>query len=251
MNSRFTYLFALALLALTTGCAGSYALIRPAQITSYTPSQSSGPVALAYQFDALRLGGRNKKYGKKEAKHGYRVVAVRVTNNWDREVNFSRDLTLLYGDRPVAPVPAAIAAQDLKQGVAIYLLYLPVNFRVGTTYDPFTGRTTGGTFLPTGPLIAAANMVGASGANANLRKEFTFFDLTNRILKPGETVYGILSLREIGVAPLRVEMRAPVSPPPAAALPAVSPVAPATAPPAAPTAPPATTPIATPTEAPR
>ena len=236
MNLRFTHLCAAGLLAFTTGCAGSYSLIRPDQITTYTPSQSSGPVDLAYQFDALRLGGSNKKYRKKEAKKGYHIAAVRVTNNWDRDVNFTRDLNLIYGDRPILPVSSAVAAQDLKQGVPIYLLYLLLNPTVGGTTDAQTGATTGGTFIPTGPLIAGGNMLVAGGANANLRREFIAFDLTNRTLKPGETVYGILSLRESAVAPLRLEMRA-ASPPPAQAPAAALPMPAAPAPVAAPVTP--------------
>ncbi len=225
MTRRLTPLLAAGWLAFTTGCAGSYSLIRPTSINSYTPSASSGPVSLDYQFDALRLTHSNKKYVKKENKFGYRVVAVRVTNNWDREVNFTRDLNLLYGERPVSIVPSAIAAHDLRQGVAIYLLYLLLNVQVGGTTDPRTGATTGGTFLPTGPFIAGGNMLVASGANTNLRKELTAYDLTNRVLKPGETVYGILSLRETAVAPLRLEPRVGMvqsglpTPAPAGALP--------------------------------
>lgn len=207
MVSRFTHLFAAGLLAFTTGCAGSYTLIRPKTIRTYTASPTTGPVSLDYQFDALRLTHRNKKYVKKENKFGYRVVAVKVTNNWDREVNFSRDLNLIYGDRPIMPVPATTAAHDLRQGVPIYLLYLLLNFQVGGTTDARTGNTTGGTFLPTGPFIAGGNMLVAGGANTNLRKEFEAYDLTNRVIKPGETVYGILSLRETAVAPIRVEPR--------------------------------------------
>jgi hypothetical protein len=231
MTQRLNTFCAVGLLALATSCAGSYAPIRPKLITSYIATPPSGPVSFAYQFDALRLGGPNKKYVKKEMKNGYHVVAVRVTNNWDREINFSRDLTLLYGDRPIMPVPAAIAAHDLRQGVAIYLLYLLGNVQVGGTTDVRTGATTGGTFLPTGLFLAGGNILGASSANGNMRKELETNDLTNRNIEPGETVYGIISLRETSVAPLRVEFRANTPPPaaPAATLPAPA-ATPATAP---------------------
>lgn len=208
MASIFTNLCVVGLLALSTGCAGSYTLVKPDRIGSYTQSPSSGPVEFAYQFDALRLRGGNKKYVKKEAKRGYRVVAVRLTNKSTQEINFSRDLTLLYGDRPVTPISGTVAASDMKQGVAIYLLYLLANTSVGGQFNPQTGTTTGATFLPTGLFIAGGNMLGASGANTNMRKEFEYYDLTNRTIKPGETRYGILSLREAAVAPLKVEMRA-------------------------------------------
>lgn len=239
MTPQLTHRFAAGLLAfttLTTSCAGSYAPIRPTRIATYISSPASGPVDMGYQFDALRLGGSNKKYVKKEAKRGYHVAAIRVTNNWDRELNFSRDLVLQYGDRPIVPVPAAIAAQDMKQGVAIYLLYLLLNFNIGGTTDARTGATTGGTILPTGPFVAGGNMLGASIANTNMRKEFEAFDLTNRTIKPGETVYGIISVREMAVAPMRLVLRGDTPPPPApaAALPAAPTSAPTSAPASAP-----------------
>ena len=252
MKPRFTPSFAVGLLALTTSCAGSYTAIQPSRIATYTSTPSTSPVELAYQFDALRQQGGNKKYIKKEAKNGYHVVAVRVTNKSDREINFSRDIDLLYGDRPVTPTPSIAAAHDLRQGVVIYLLYLLLNPRVGATTDPRTGALTGGTTLPLGPFIAGGNMLGASSANTNLRKEFAAHDLTNRNIKPGETVYGIMSMREISVAPMRAELRTGTMPAAALVAPAAAPtVAPTAAPTAAPTVAPTATPTVAPTTTPQ
>ena len=217
MRHRFTPFCVASLLALTTGCAGSYTAIQPDRIATYISTPSASPVELAYQFDALRQRGGNKKYIKKEAKNGYHVAAVRLTNKSNREINFSRDVEFIYGDRPAVPTPSVVAAHDLRQGVAIYLLYLLLNPTIGATTDPRTGAISGGTTLPLGPFIAGGNMLGASGANANLRKEFAAYDLTNRTIKPGETVYGIVSMRETSVAPIRAELRADTTP--AAALP--------------------------------
>ncbi len=83
----------MGLLTLATSCAGSYSPIRPDRVATYQASAVNAPVDFGYQFDALRLRG-NKKYVKKEAKHGYHVTAVRVTNRTGRELNFSRDLVL-------------------------------------------------------------------------------------------------------------------------------------------------------------
>ena len=69
-------------------------------------------------------------------------------------------------------------------------------------------------------------MVGAGMANANLRKEFMQYDIANKVIRPGETVFGIISLRETNVAPLNLSLRnqaATTSPP---AQPAATPVAP-------------------------
>jgi hypothetical protein len=215
---------------LGSGCAGSYTPIRPDRIATYQSSQVGAPLQFGYQFDALRTTGRNKKYVKKEQKKGYHVVAVQIKNTTGTEINFSRDAVLYYGDRQVVPVAADIAAQDMKQGVAIYLLYVLLNVTVGgttTTTNGYTTTTSSGTFLPTGPFIAGGNMLGAAMANGNFRRELQQYDLTNRNIRPGETVYGLVSLREFNVAPLRLELRS---------------VASTTPQPAAPTLPPASTP---------
>ncbi|MCB2408283.1 hypothetical protein [Hymenobacter lucidus] len=233
MQTSFTRILAGAALLLTTSCAGSYTAIRPSTITSYSSTTApNSPVEFSYQYGALSLHGGNKKYLKKERKRGYQTVAVSIKNNTDAELNFSRDLELYFGDRPVAPVPALQAANDMKQGVAIYLLYLLLNFQVGgtVTTNQYTGQqtTTGGTFIPTGPFIAGGNMLGASGANKNMRLELVKHDLTNKVLRPGETVYGIISLREVNVAPLHLVLRnSAATTRPASPMPATEPGAPA------------------------
>jgi|GEM_PF-686125 len=241
MQKAFTRSLAAGLVACTllgSGCASSYTPIQPERIATYQSSPVGNPLQFGYQYDALRQRGRNKKYAKKEQKYGYHVVAVRVTNSTAADINFSRDAVLYSGDRPVLPVSSTIAAQDMKQGVFIYLLYLLLNVTVGgTTTTTGYGQTTttGGTFIPTGPFIAGGNMLGASLANANFRRDLEKYDLTNRNIRPGETVYGVISLREPSVAPLRLELRTVAAAP--AATPAPLPTAPA-----APALPPATSP---------
>ncbi|MGI4761172.1 MAG: hypothetical protein ACRYF0_10725 [Janthinobacterium lividum] len=227
MQKVLTRSLALGLAATTllgSGCAASYTPIQPERIATYQSSPVGAPVQFGYQYDALRQRGRNKKYVKKEQKKGYHVVAVRVTNSTASDLNFSRDVVLYSGDRAISPVAAPIAAQDMKQGVWIYLLYVLLNFNVGgTTTNNGYGQTTtsGGTFLPTGPFIAGGNILGASLANNNFRRDLETYDLTNRTIRPGETVYGLLSLRDPSVAPLRLELRTVASTPTPAPAPAV------------------------------
>ncbi|WP_426490810.1 hypothetical protein [Hymenobacter sp. 102] len=209
MRKQFTRLAAAAAVAATmSGCAGSYHAIRPDRLGNYqTATQAGAPVEFEYRYSALLANGANKKYVKKERKQGYQVVAVKVKNNTSTDLNFSRDLELTFGDRPIMPVPSVQAASDLKQGVAIYLLYVLGIGQIGGTRDPYTGQTTGGTIFPWGPVAAAGNMIGASSANKNMRNEFAKFDLTNKVIRPGETAYGIVPLRETSVAPLKLTLR--------------------------------------------
>jgi hypothetical protein len=225
MKITFTRSLATSLIACTllgSSCAGSYTPIKPDHIATYQGSSIKAPVQLDYQFDALRVHGGNKKYAKKELKRGYHVVAVRVTNTTGAEVNFSRDVTLYYGDRPVVPVAGGIAAHDMKQGVAIYLLYILLNptlTKTSSTNGYITNQESSTYYI--GPFIAGGNMLGASMANSNFRRDLEQYDLTNRNIKPGETVYGLVCLRESSAAPLRLELRSvaanstPIAPAPA------------------------------------
>ncbi|RFP66035.1 hypothetical protein D0N36_06085 [Hymenobacter lapidiphilus] len=210
MRKPFTQVAAvLSAAVLLSGCAGGYHAIQPERITSYQPAGPAGAaVDFSYRYSALLTNGANKKYVKKERKRGYQIVAVQLRNNTANEFNFSRDLELTFGDRPIQPVSSMQASQDLKQGVAIYLLYVLLNFNVGT-YTTVNGQITedNRTFIPTGPFIAGGNMLGASAANKNMRNELARYDLTNKVLQPGETVYGIVALRETNVAPLKLTLR--------------------------------------------
>jgi hypothetical protein len=230
MQKILTRSLALGLAATTvlgSGCAASYTPMQPERVATYQSSPVGAPLQFGYQYDALRQRGRNKKYAKKEQKKGYHVVAVRVTNTTATDLNFSRDMVLYSGDRPISPIAASIAAQDMKQGVWVYLLYVLLNFNVGgttTTNGYGQSTTTGGTYLPTGPFIAGGNILGASLANKNFQRDLEAYDLTNRTIRPGETVYGLLSLRDPSVAPLRLELRTVASTtPPALSAPAAAP----------------------------
>jgi hypothetical protein len=223
---------------LGSSCAGSYTPIRPDRVATFQSSSTKAPLQFGYQYDALRLHGRNKKYIKKEQRKGYHVVAVQVKNNTGADVDFSRDAVLYYGDRPITPVAASLAAQDMKQGVFIYLLYVLLNVTLASNTSSNGYATSNqGTTLYTGPFIAGGNMLGASLANKNFRTELEQYDLTNRVIHPGETVYGLISLREAAVAPLRLELRTVAA--------NVPPADPATPLAPAPTLPPASTPART------
>jgi hypothetical protein len=238
MKRQLTRSFAAFLVGCTvlgSSCAGSYTPIRPDRVATFQSSPTTAPLQFGYQYDALRLHGRNKKYVKKEQKKGYHVVAVQVKNNTGADVDFSRDAVLYHGDRPISPVSPILAAQDMKQGVFIYLLYVLLNptFYTNSSTNGYA-TTSDGTTIYMGPFIAGGNMLGASLANKNFRTELEQYDLTNRVIHPGETVYGLVCLREAAVAPLRLELRTMAA--------TTAPAAPAAPLAPAPTLPPASTP---------
>lgn len=188
-----------------SSCASYYKPLNP-QSAPYTFTEKGEGVDYSYQYDLLQLYG-NKKYAKREVKNHIRVVAVRVTNNTDSTLHIGNDYKFMLGNTETTPVAPTLAAKQLKQGVPIYLLYALLNTTLTTTVD---GRVTESTFIPSGPPIAAYNLIVAASANSKFKNELIIQNIQDKSVAPGETVHGLVSLRTISAAPVRLERRKPV-----------------------------------------
>jgi len=139
-----------------------------------------------------------------------RVVAVRITNNSEKSFRLNENLKLIVGNNPIVPIDPSIVGQDIKQGTWIYLLYIPLNFTLGaTTTTNMYGQmeTSGGTTLPTGPLLSMYNILVARSANKNFRTELEKFNLLDKTIEPGQTVYGLISLYSLTAEPIKFEVQ--------------------------------------------
>lgn len=191
-----------------SSCASGFKSINPEKIPySYTSKESE--IRYSYAYDVLSMKG-NKKYAKKERKHGLRVVAVKIENTTGQTLRLNDNLKLMIGNNQTVPVDPTIAAKELKQGVPIYLLYLLLNFSIGGTPTTTNGvtTTTGGTFIPSGPVIAGGNILVAASANKNFKTELIRYNLINKDIAPGQTAYGLVTLHTLSADPIRFEINA-------------------------------------------
>ena len=202
MHVNFFRFITLLAFILITGCAASYKPIMPAQRV-YRTGDSTSVIGMMYKYDVLSLR-KNRRYSKKEMKAMLSVVAVKIHNHSD-SVLFTSKMKLFAGTREVIPVSPILAAKALRQGVAIYLLYSLLTFTL--TKQEFTGHGVENhyTVLPIGIPIAIGNMIGAADANAHLKREFMKYDISNKSIKPGETLYGIITLMGASHDPLNVK----------------------------------------------
>jgi hypothetical protein len=117
-----TKLLALACIAaILSSCAGSYHPVRVNNV-SYSSATEDEGIEMQYKYDVLREAG-NKKYAKKEIKKNIRLVAVELTNNSDRPINFKDDIEIYSGDQKVIPLEPVYAKKELKQIAPLYLLW--------------------------------------------------------------------------------------------------------------------------------
>jgi hypothetical protein len=162
---------------------------------------------MAYKYDVLREKG-NKKYSRKELKAGVRIVALRITNTTGKTIKIGDNARIYTGSSEIRMWPSDLAYRKIKQTVPLYLLYLLLTPMEATTGDPYSGSSE--TFpigLIIGPGLAGGNVAVAATANTRLKEDLLQFELSDKTIKPGETVYGLVAIPEMGFVPLRVVVK--------------------------------------------
>lgn len=178
-----------------TNCASGYKLIEPKSI-NYVSSNETGDVKLEYKYDLL-----DKKYAKKEFSKGVKLVALKITNDSDKDLTFGKDAKLAYKNgNDVYVMDTESVFSSLKQSAASYLWYLlltPVNLYTTTTdsngFQENTSSTPIGIVL--GPGLAGGNMIAVGSANKKFSSELLSYNINGTLIKKGETKYGLIGIR--------------------------------------------------------
>jgi hypothetical protein len=169
-------------------------------------------IALEYKYDLLE-----KKYKKNETKKEVKLIAVKITNNSDKDIMFGRDFKFIYeNNNDVHLMETEKLYKAIKQSPASYLWYLllsPMQFYSGSTTTNNNGMVETkpantfpiGLFL--GPGLAGGNMLAASSANKNFKNELMQFDLLGKTIKPGETAYGLVGALSTNYDSIKIEVQ--------------------------------------------
>jgi hypothetical protein len=182
-------------IASITGCASGYKMIEPNTI-NYVSTYENDSVRLDYKYNLL-----DKKYAKKEVKKGIKLVAVKITNNSDKDLVFGREIKLSYeNDSEIYVMDNKKVFKTLKQSPASYLWYLlltPVNFYTTETDSNGFQETTSSTpiGLILGPGLAGGNMIAAGSANKKFETEMLDYNINGTTINKGETKYGLIGIK--------------------------------------------------------
>ncbi len=178
-----------------TSCATRYKAIEPEQLM-YNSINKEGDISLEYKYDILR-----KKYSKKEQKKDVRLVAVKITNNSNRDVTFGDDLRLTYAnDNAINLLERDKIFSSLRQKPATHLFYLlltPLTFSTATTNSQGITQTSSSfpAGLIVGPGLAGANLITASSANKKFKEDLRDYDMRGKTIPAGKTVYGLVGVK--------------------------------------------------------
>ena len=199
MKNRIKITLFLVAVTIMTGCASKYTKLNP-ETMNYLSKSSENNIVLEYKYNTLE-----KKYLKKELKYGVKTVSVKITNNSEKDIVLGTDFKFTYENgNEVSLLEVDYVFKTLKQSPASYLWYLPLSFL--QLYSG-TKTTQNGSYVTTepksvfpigliiGPGLTLGNMIAAGDANKNFKNDLTEFDIINKPIKKGETIYGIIGLR--------------------------------------------------------
>jgi len=186
-------------------CAGTFKSVDPSVLDIHSRSDNSD-VELFYKYDVLRERG-NKKYANKELKAGMRLVAVKITNTTGKTIKIGENARLYSGDSEIRLWPPDLIHKKLKQKTPFYLFYLLLTpMEISTTSNGYETNSFPVGYI-VGPGLAAGNIAVAATANARLKDELMRFDIMDREIKSGETLYGLVGVPESGFVPLRIVLK--------------------------------------------
>ena len=177
------------------GCASSYKVAEPEKL-NYISYSSNNELKLFYKYDVLK-----NKYAKKEMRSDIKLVALKIENNTSKSYVFGKNLFLEFSNgEPVTIVDVESTYNTLKQGSAIYLLYLlatPFNLYTYETNSYGIKEETSSTpiGLVIGPGLTAGNMIASGSANKKFKKQLENNYLINKKIPPKKTTYGLLPIK--------------------------------------------------------
>ncbi len=202
MHSIKTLIFLFVAPCLFFSCAASYKPIGPSTL-NYT--QYSDTSNFSYKYDVL-ISSRNRKFAKKEFKTQIRIVAVKITNNTGQTLKYGVNYSIYSGNKTADILPIPEITRNIRETVPTYLLYLlftPTTLTVSSQ----NSQNSFPVGLILGPAIAAINVGVAASANKHFRMELEEYDISDKEIRDGETVYGLIGVQSEGIDPLYLKMK--------------------------------------------
>lgn len=184
-----------------SSCATTYKTLAP---KSFETTEVTDSVSFSYKYGILEASG-NKKFAKRELPNSIRVLSVKIVNQTNNELIIGKNCKLFSRSNELELVDPVEAHRKLKQGVAEYLVYLlltPINLNIK---DPKTLTTDVIPIgLALGPLLTVVNISAAASANGKFLKELKSFNLIDKKVAPGQTVFGLITVRTNDFGPIRL-----------------------------------------------
>jgi hypothetical protein len=177
------------------GCASTYKPVTLNNMVYMDTKNAGDSLKVSYRFGVQQLTN-NRRYAKKEIKHNLAAVAVKIENVSTVPLSVSRS-TFKVGSATGAKVvysPMAYSAK-VKQRVGLHMLHaLWGPWGISWREDEYGSTDVKGYYIPVGLIVGIGNAVRASNANKKHLEMLNHYEIWNKEILPGESLYGIISI---------------------------------------------------------
>lgn len=172
------------------GCAATYKSFNASQIPYKELNTENEKISYTARQNVM-FNTFNYNYAKREKKGTYNLVAFKIVNKSDIQIAV-KDLNYSCGgSTQILPVSMEEYIKENKQKSGLYWLYA-----LGVLPNPF-GRGNLYKVIPAGVIPAVVNFGIAHKANKKLKKDIALYDISNKVIQPNDTIYGILPFKGI------------------------------------------------------
>lgn len=161
------------------------------------------PLQFSYKYGVLSDFG-NEDYASKERSKNIDLVAVELTNVSDQPLVLGTHFHIYQSGQPVNFLSKQDVYKKLKQNTPLYFLYLGLsglNYQE-TEVEIGTGVSRTTRFIPVGlilgPALAIINVSKSDKSNKIFKADLDRYYLHKNLIEPGETVIGLIGLRQYG-----------------------------------------------------
>lgn len=188
----------IAILLSLFSCAGSYKTMKASDQSFIDKQSINDSLLVGYKYDIYSQYG-NKRYSKKEKVHGYKLLAIEITNQSNEAIKITKDnFKLSIGGADIPPADLDIYTRKVKQESATYLLHaLWGPWTIKKTVQNGKSNTTV-KYLPIGAGIGLINTMLASSANAKHMTNINSSIIWGKTISPKSKLYGFVCIRNQG-----------------------------------------------------
>ncbi|HTF21636.1 MAG TPA: hypothetical protein VK658_26335 [Chryseolinea sp.] len=196
MNFKITVrMIVLVPLISAMGCASTYKPLDPASFTYSRSFEIPDTLRINYLYKTQAMTG-NKRYDKRERRHGMAAVAVKIENLTDTTIELTRNnfsVSSPTGNKTIY-TPAAYS-KKVKQWAAIHLLHtLWGPWAVSWQEDEYGETDVNFIFIPIGAIVGIGNAIRASKANGVNLENQERHKIWNKKIVPGSALYGLIAI---------------------------------------------------------
>jgi hypothetical protein len=158
---------------------------------------------VAYRYHVQEITN-NRYYAKKETRYDLASVAVKIENLSSVPITITRKNFKIYsGNLEKVVMSPAMYASKVKQRVGVHMLHaLWGPWGISYSEDTYGKSEVHGYYIPAGLIVGIGNAVRASNANKENKATLEIYEIWNKEISPGKTLYGLITIESHSDEPL-------------------------------------------------